>query len=134
MSPARVSHERVFLDAIRAELEGIPNAEVFSGLKPENRYELKGWELSLIQRFQFDDLRVELPDCAVVIEAESAGGVGNLVKYWPLLRDGSLDKRFVLGLPVALADLSKPLAAICGRRRRSSRPCLRSALDRAGKN
>ena len=31
-----------------------------------------------------------------VVEVEAAGGVTNLAKYWPLLRDGLDDKRFVL--------------------------------------
>jgi hypothetical protein len=32
----------------------------------------------------------------LLVEAESAGGVGNLVKYWPLLRSGTLAKRLVV--------------------------------------
>lgn len=32
--------------------------------------------------FQFGDLRVETPERILVVEAESAGGVTNLVKYW----------------------------------------------------
>lgn len=48
------------------------------------------------QQFQFGDLRIELPTVTVLVETESAGGVGNLVKYWPLLRSGALDKRLVI--------------------------------------
>ena len=41
--------------------------------------------------------RYEGSGVRVVIEVESAGGVGNLTKYWPLLAAGTLaDKRFVL--------------------------------------
>jgi hypothetical protein len=95
-TPSRISHERLLLDVLSESLNDLPDAEIYSGLKPENRFGLAGWELALIQRFQFGDLRVELPQCTVVIEVESAGGVGNLVKYWPLLAEASLSKRFVL--------------------------------------
>ena len=37
--------------------------------------------------FQFGDLRVETKDYTLVIEAESAGGVTNLVKYWYALKN-----------------------------------------------
>ena len=37
--------------------------------------------------FQFGDLRVETKSRHVVIEAESAGGVTNLVKYWYCLKE-----------------------------------------------
>lgn len=36
--------------------------------------------------FQFGDLRVETEDYTIVIEAESGGGVTNLVKYWYALK------------------------------------------------
>jgi hypothetical protein len=38
--------------------------------------------------FQFGDLRVDLPHAHVVLEVESAGGVTNLVKYWPCIAGG----------------------------------------------
>jgi hypothetical protein len=49
-----------------------------------------------LQQFQYGDFRIELPTTTVIVEAESAGGVGNLVKYWPLLRSGALTKRLVI--------------------------------------
>jgi predicted RNase H-like nuclease len=42
------------------------------------------------------DLRLEVERCRVVVEVEAAGGGTNLARYWPLLRDGLDDKRFVL--------------------------------------
>lgn len=53
------------------------------GMGHANRFEC-GFDLVGSQRFQFGDLRVELPDRTVVVEIESAGGLTNLVKYWPL--------------------------------------------------
>jgi hypothetical protein len=49
-----------------------------------------------LQQFQYGDLRIELAATTLIVEAESAGGVGNLVKYWPLLRSGKLAKRLVV--------------------------------------
>jgi len=51
--------------------------EPISGQGIDNRIILEG---NLY--FQFGDLRVDTPSCHVVIEAETAGGVTNLVKYW----------------------------------------------------
>ncbi len=42
--------------------------------------------------FQFGDLRVELPQCTVVVEVESAGGVTNLAKYWECLESRRVEK------------------------------------------
>jgi hypothetical protein len=46
--------------------------------------------------FQYGDLRVELHDSVVVVEAEGAGGVTNLVKYWPLIENGRIQKKLLL--------------------------------------
>lgn len=93
---ARVSHEQVALAPLRRVLEGVAGIEVFSGQGGGNRFGLSGWELTLGQQFQFGDLRVETPTTTIVVEVESGGGVGNLVKYWPLLAAGTLEKRLVL--------------------------------------
>ena len=61
-----------------------------------NRFEIRGWELPVLQHFQFGDLRIGGEHTTVVIELKSAGGLTNLVKYWPLLAEGRLTKRFVL--------------------------------------
>jgi hypothetical protein len=44
------------------------------------------------QRFQFGDLRAELPDRRIIIEVESCGGITNLAKYWLRLANHSDDK------------------------------------------
>lgn len=53
------------------------------GYGSSNRFD-PGFGLVGQQRFQFGDLRVDLPDRIVVVEVESGGGTTNLVKYWPL--------------------------------------------------
>lgn len=94
--PARVSHEQVALAPLQRALDGVTGIEVFSGQGGGNRFGLDGWELTLGQQFQFGDLRVETPTTTIIVEVESGGGVGNLVKYWPLLAAGTLEKRLVL--------------------------------------
>ncbi|MGH3172064.1 MAG: hypothetical protein ACRDN0_40190, partial [Trebonia sp.] len=61
-----------------------------------NRFGVPGWDLLTLQQFQYGDLRIELPTTTVIVETESAGGVGNLIKYWPLLRSGALATRLVI--------------------------------------
>lgn len=94
--PARISHEQIALSVLRTGLEGLAGVEVVSGQSGANRFGPTGWELTLGQQFQFGDLRVETEATTVVIEVESAGGVGNLAKYWPLLAMGDYAKRLVV--------------------------------------
>src|SRR5258708_7714808 len=92
----RVSHERLALETLRSAIADLPHAEVSSGQGGGNRFAVDGWELTLLQQFQFGDLRVEAPAATIVVEVESGGGVGNLVKYWPLLADKLLPKQLVI--------------------------------------
>jgi len=46
--------------------------------------------------FQFGDLRVDTPRGHIIIEAESAGGVTNLVKYWYCLESGEITQPLTL--------------------------------------
>lgn len=87
--PSRYSHERAAIDRLRVLTEAPPGVEAYSGYAPANRLAVDGWDLVPRQYIQFGDLRFQAPDLTVVVEVESGGGVGNLVKYWPLLR-GSL--------------------------------------------
>jgi hypothetical protein len=91
----RISHEAALLAVLRDAVADL-GVECVSGQGRANRFGIEGWGLSAPQQFQFGDLRIELPKATVLVEAESAGGVGNLVKYWPLLRSGQSDKRIVL--------------------------------------
>jgi len=91
----RVSHERLALAGIADAIAAIPEAVVTSGQGAGNRFDVAGWSLTPLRQFQFGDLRVETPQCTVVVEAESAGGITNLAKDWPLLR-AKPTKRFVL--------------------------------------
>jgi hypothetical protein len=73
-----------------------PDVRIGRGMSAANRFPVEGWELTVMQRFQFGDLRLEGPSTTVVVEVESAGGITNLVKFWPLLRAGRPQGRFVL--------------------------------------
>ena len=84
------------VDWLLEHVAAAPDVEIGRGMAAANRFPIEGWELTLIQRFQFGDIRLEGPKATVVVEVESAGGVGNLVKFWPLLRAGRPTKRFVL--------------------------------------
>ncbi len=61
-----------------------------------NRIAPESWELKVMQRFQYGDLRYQTDDTRVIVEVESGGGLTNLVKYWPMLAAELSDKRFVL--------------------------------------
>jgi hypothetical protein len=63
------------------------------GYGAANRFD-PGFGLIGQQRFQYGDLRVDLPDRVVIVEVESGGGATNLVKYWPLA--SSLDRPHLL--------------------------------------
>jgi hypothetical protein len=94
-SGKRISHEAAFLQIASEAVADLP-VSISTGMGAANRFGINGWNLSPLQTFQFGDLRAERPDATVIVEVESGGGVGNLVKYWPILRDGSLRKRLVL--------------------------------------
>jgi len=78
-----VSHEGLILRKLRAALTDMPAVQYASGMGSANRFPLQGWNLVGQQQFQFGDLRIETPTTTIVVEAESAGGVTNLAKYWP---------------------------------------------------
>lgn len=92
----KTSHEAAILAKLGDAIGDIPGATVHRGLGTANRFGIPGWELAPGQRFQFGDLRIESEHVTVVVEAESGGGVTNLVKYWPHLASGKPPKRFVL--------------------------------------
>jgi len=83
----RINHERLAIDVISARIQEVSNIKGIFGQSSGNRFSVLDWNLPPLQSFQFGDLRYELPDRTVVIEIESAGGVTNLVKYWPYLRE-----------------------------------------------
>lgn len=93
--PTRVSHEKLALSRVAEALAEAADATITSGQGAGNRFDVPGWALTPLRQFQFGDLRIETPRCTVVVEAESAGGVTNLVKYWPMLR-AQPTKRFIL--------------------------------------
>lgn len=71
---------------------------VFKGQGADNRIQTEG---NLY--FQFGDLRVDTTTHHIVVEAESAGGVTNLVKYWYCLTDTTLSRH--ISKPIILLDL-----------------------------
>ena len=93
---SRVSFEKAAVDALLLALGPLPDIAVYRGLAAANRVVPDGWALSALQSFQFGDLRLESSTVRVVVEVESAGGVTNLAKYWPMLGSSLRDKRFVL--------------------------------------
>lgn len=93
---ARTSFEGEAVEALLAALPPRHGWDIHRGLAADNRVQPTGWGLSVGQSLQFGDLRLEAPTVRVVVEVESAGGVGNLVKYWPLLATSLREKRFVL--------------------------------------
>lgn len=105
----RVSHEKAAIEALSTALGSLSEVTTFSGLASANRVD-PGWDLPPNQRFQFGDLRIESPETTVVVEFESAGGVTNLVKYWPLLLKRSQPKRFVLAHVFRVASANDYIA------------------------
>ena len=91
----RVSHETELITELQRSIADL-HVPVFSGQGAKNKFDVLGWELPLSRQFQNGDLRIEAPTTTVIVEAESGGGVTNLVKYWPLLRSGALTKRLVI--------------------------------------
>jgi hypothetical protein len=77
---------------------------VFKGQGSDNRLLLGG---NLY--FQFGDLRVDTDTHHIVVEAESAGGVTNLAKYWYCLADRTLSKSIVK--PITLLHLFRQVSA-----------------------
>src|SRR5438445_8667634 len=74
----------------------MPRATLSYGQGNANKFAITEWSLPVLRHFQFGDLRIETPSRTVVIEVESGGGTGNLVKYWPMLAAGKPAKQFVL--------------------------------------
>jgi hypothetical protein len=69
-----------------------PFEEVLTGLRMKadgrgqggnNRFD-PGFGLIRNQRYQYGDLRKDLPDRLVIVEVESGGGLSHLLQYWPL--------------------------------------------------
>ncbi|MFC1861469.1 hypothetical protein ACFLYL_04290 [Chloroflexota bacterium] len=58
--------------------------------------------------YQFGDLRVNTPTRHIIIEAESAGGVTNLVKYWYCLTDENLSKQ--IEKPIVLLHIFRQVS------------------------
>lgn len=94
--PKRVSWEARAIASLREAIGDRTSIEPSSGMGGLNRIAPESWELKVMQRFQYGDLRYETDTTRVIVEVESGGGLTNLVKYWPMLGDEIKDKRFVL--------------------------------------
>jgi hypothetical protein len=95
-TPTRTLFEAQAIASLRDAIGDRVSAEPVSGMGGLNRIAPERWELKVLQRFQFGDLRYEASESRVVVEVESGGGLTNLVKYWPMLGEELKDKRFVL--------------------------------------
>ena len=93
---AKISYEKLAIERLLLELADLPDLQIYRGQALGNRFSPPEWQLRPAQGFQFGDLRFEAPTATIVIEFESAGGITNLVKYWPLLTARPLSKRLVL--------------------------------------
>ena len=72
----RESHE-AFALALFKNLAISRGHQIYFGQGGENRIPIQ-----TNVYYQFGDLRIELPNCTVIVEVESSGGVTNLAKYW----------------------------------------------------
>ncbi|EFH88943.1 hypothetical protein [Ktedonobacter racemifer] len=63
------------------------NMKVYGSQGKGNRIAISGRSY-----FQFGDLRVETPQRTLIVEAESAGGATNQVKYWYCLGKGHITR------------------------------------------
>ncbi len=88
--------ESEVIDYLAAVAQEFPQIKVYRGQVAGNRFDVPGWNLSLLQQFQFGDLRLEAPGETIIVEVESAGGVTNLVKYWPFLASKAMEKPLLL--------------------------------------
>jgi hypothetical protein len=93
--PKHMSWEARAIAELREALGDRVSIEPTSGMGELNRIAPESWELTIMQRFQFGDLRYETERVRVIVEIESGGGLTNLVKYWPMLSAELKDKRFV---------------------------------------
>lgn len=94
--PPRVSWEAQAIAQLREAIGNRVDTEPSSGMGSLNRVAPDSWELTVMQRFQYGDLRYETQRTRVIVEVESGGGLTNLVKYWPMLGAELGDRRFVL--------------------------------------
>lgn len=94
--PTRTSWEARAIASLREAIGDRVYLEPSSGMGSLNRIAPESWELKVMQRFQYGDLRYQSERTRVVVEVESGGGLTNLVKYWPMLGAELSDKRFVL--------------------------------------
>lgn len=82
----RESHEAFALGMFK-DLVSSMGHQLYSGQGRGNRIEI---ETNVY--YQFGDLRVELPNCTLIVEVESSGGVTNLAKYWEILESQRIKK------------------------------------------
>lgn len=90
------SNEHEVIECLAAVAGGFPQVKVYRGQNAANRFDMPGWDLPVLQQFQFGDLRLETPGETIVVEVESAGGVTNLVKYWPFLASKAVERPLIL--------------------------------------
>ena len=93
---ARISWEQRAIAELRDAIGKRVQIAPLSGMGGMNRKAPAEWNLTPKQQFQFGDLRYENRSTRVVVEVESAGGLTNLVKYWPMIPADLSDKRFFL--------------------------------------
>ena len=99
--------EKVVVGRLREGLSDIPGGEMMSGQGGANAFGPADWGLVGRQRFQYGDFRFETERLVAVVEIDTAGGVTNLVKYWPYLAarpDAVAGRRFLIAHVFASAS------------------------------
>lgn len=90
------TNEHEVIERLAAVAREFPQVKVYQGQNAANRFDIPDWDLPVLQQFQFGDLRLETPSETIIVEVESAGGVTNLVKYWPFLASKAVEKPLIL--------------------------------------
>ena len=79
--------EKIIVEHLRAAVASVfPDAEMWSGKGGGRWFAPADWQLTGMRQFQYGDFRLETPELVAVVEIDTAGGVTNLVKYWPYLK------------------------------------------------
>lgn len=90
MEVERVGRQKIEAELLRTFIEAVQRRGLahFLGQGAGNQIPIKPPRVY----FQFGDLRVDLPQCILLVEVESSGGVTNLAKYWEIIETCRINK------------------------------------------
>lgn len=89
MEPERVTRQKIEAELLRPFIEVVQRRGLThsKGQGSKNQVPIRPRVY-----FQFGDLWVELPQCTLLVEVESSGGVTNLAKYWEIIETCRIEK------------------------------------------